>query len=400
MDLFIDRASKPVIAPQANCPWAEAMVLNPAILADPNSSRIHMLFRASGPFSHKRGDYAQDPYPIFLGYAWSDDSGRTWEADFSRPALAPRLAERMEDMYITNRDGQQVFNHCNGYVEDPRLCWLEEKLYLTVACRMFPPGAYFNNWVHLVCAPDWVREGNHPFGMAASENRTVSVLFEVDLDALAARRYEDAFTYVCPLTDANLEDNRDVVLFPEKLRIHGREQYVLIHRPRVPQPFLPNEKETRPSSLITAADDLCQLQSDKIEHRMLARPLFDWEDEKTGASSPPIRIGKDEWLLPFHGKKDGKTGYTQSFMILREQDDDFPIVAHRCPERVLYAKQEWELGGLLAAPCIFTCGAIRVGDELLMSYGVADTYVGVARTNFADLLTLIRKYDAEGKAVE
>ncbi|WP_235548880.1 hypothetical protein [Paenibacillus sp. Soil522] len=40
--------------PVPDCEWASKMVLNPAIVKDPASDRLHMLFRATGPWSRKR----------------------------------------------------------------------------------------------------------------------------------------------------------------------------------------------------------------------------------------------------------------------------------------------------------------------------------------------------------
>ena len=45
---------KPVLTAQPDCPWADTMVLNPAILAVPGSSDLLMLFRATGPWPQKR----------------------------------------------------------------------------------------------------------------------------------------------------------------------------------------------------------------------------------------------------------------------------------------------------------------------------------------------------------
>ena len=102
----------------------------------------------------------------------------------------------------------RVVNHANGCIEDPRLHWLDGNLYLTTACRMFPPGPYWLNDQPTQCAPGWVT-GDHPFGRAARENLSVTVLWRVDLPSLAARDYDHAFTYVTHLTDPDLGDNRD-----------------------------------------------------------------------------------------------------------------------------------------------------------------------------------------------
>lgn len=221
-----------VMEPVPGSPWAEEMVLNPAIIADKKNGRIHMLFRATGPYPEKQLPGKPLPYPIFLGYAYSDDNGKTWTKDMSQPALAPNLNYEIKDIYINNIHGQKTVNYANGCVEDPRLFYLEDKCYVIVACRMLPPGPY---WVHdepTQCAPDWIKTEANPFGKAASENLTSNVLYQVELDRLVKRDYANAFHYVTHLTDAQYGDNRDVMLFPEKLVIHGKPQYICLHRPQ------------------------------------------------------------------------------------------------------------------------------------------------------------------------
>ena len=85
---IIRYSQKPVLEPKEGCMWADTMVLNPAIVKDPDTDTLHMLFRATGPWPAKNLKGKSDPYPIFLGYAKSDDRGETWQPDFSRPALA------------------------------------------------------------------------------------------------------------------------------------------------------------------------------------------------------------------------------------------------------------------------------------------------------------------------
>ncbi|MGG1556290.1 hypothetical protein [Paenibacillus ferrarius] len=393
---------QPVLEPVPGCEWASQMVLNPAIIHDPASDELHMLFRASGPWSHKRKEGKHDPYPIFLGYAVSRDLGQTWEADFTRPALAPALNEELDDIFITDIHGNRVRDYANGCIEDPRLFLVEDELYLSVACRLFPPGPYWlidrapfidtrNDYV-----PDWVTEtvGNDPFRAAARTNPTVTVLYKVDLGMLKARRYEEAFRYVCPLTEGHVSDNRDVFLFPERMRIDGKRQYVMLHRPMEPALFPQGSQVKKPSIYLAAAEKLEDFATDRATHRLLATSQFHWEDNRIGASWAPIKISDQEWLVSYHGKKDSHFGYTQSFMIVREQDNDFPVVTHRCPERLMYAQQAWEMPTDYPTPCLFTTGGIIVKDELIMSYGAADQKVGMAWVNVAELVAYVKQFDA------
>ena len=159
MDMTLIHSRALVLEPRKGSPWADEMVLNPAIVEDPQTGRIHMLFRATGPWPQKRLPGRPLPYPIFLGHACSEDRGRSWKADFSRPALAPSLKYEIKDIYIRNAGGKTVVNHANGCIEDPRLFFLERQCYMTAACRLMPPGPYWIDDEPSQCAPEWI---GHP----------------------------------------------------------------------------------------------------------------------------------------------------------------------------------------------------------------------------------------------
>jgi predicted GH43/DUF377 family glycosyl hydrolase len=393
-------SEKPVIEPKMGCDWADTMVLNPAIIKDPDSDIIHMLFRATGPWHQKNLRGMSDPYPIFLGYACSQDKGETWDVDFSCPALAPSLEYELDKMYIRNRKGDKVVNYANGCIEDPRLFYLEGKCYLTVACRMFPPGPYWEGNKLRDNLPDWAMLEDNPFGNVAYKNVTTTVLFQVDIDQLRMKKYDKSFQYICPLTDGNLSDNRDVFLFPEKLMVNGRRQYVMLHRPDVPDVFMSGKGVFKPSIFLAAAERIEDFVTDNSVNHLLAVEAFDWEEERIGASFPPIKIGVGEWLISYHGKQLPEYGYTQSFMIIKEQHNGFPVITNRCPKRMLYAKQDWELPDKFLCPCIFTTGGIVLEDELIMSYGAADEKIGIAWAYFDEIVDYIRMFDSVGKEIE
>lgn len=391
--------SAPAIEPQPGCMWADTMVLNPAIMKDPESDTLHMLFRATGPWPHKKAfEGCRDPYPIFLGYARSNDMGRTWEADFSRPALEPSLEYDKDKIYIKDDQGNMVMNYTNGCLEDPRIFQIEGQYYITIAGRMFPPGPYWNLYPEGVeNVPAWVGREDDPTGLKKKIQNTTSSLYKLDLKSLAKSDYDNAFSYVCNLTDPRVDDNRDVFFFPEKMRINNKLMYVMLHRPHNPSNFEAGKGHTKPSIMLAAAENMRDFATDKAIHLFLAEGMFDWEEERIGASWPPIRISSNEWLLQYHGKTMPGYGYTQSFMILREKENNFPEILHRCPERLMYAQQDWELPDKFLCPCLFTTGGIVVEDTLILSYGAADQKVGVAWTSLAEVVEFVRKFDENGR---
>ncbi len=396
-DIYFSPA--PVIEPEKGCDWADTMVLNPALVLDEDGKTIHMLFRATGPWPQKNLRRLSDPYPIFLGYAKSEDLGENFQPDFSRPALAPRVDYEKEDMYVLNYKGEKVLDYANGCVEDPRIFTVEDKTYLTVASRLFPPGPYWEKDARRDNLPDWVAEDETPVGVCARRNDTVTVLYELDVEKLKQGDYEHAFTYACPLTDGALSDNRDVFFFPRKFKINGKEQYLMLHRPDNPSKFEGGTEVETPSIMLAAAESFEDFVTDKATHKLLATSEFDWEEERVGASFPPIDLGDGQWLVSYHGKQLPDYGYTQSFMILQEQENDFPKIIHRMSERLIYAKQKWELPDKYPCPCIFTTGAVVIEDTLIMGYGAADQKVGIAKVSMSELVDYVRTFDEKGQRI-
>ncbi len=387
-----------ILTPRPGSDWASEMVLNPALIRDPSSGRWHMLFRATGPGKTLPRPDQPAPYPVCLGYACSDDEGETWEADLSRPALAPALCESPNDIVVRDIHGHDVTNYANGSIEDPRLFRLDNDCYMTVACRMFPPGPYWIKDDPKQCAPRWITTDSHDLGRAARDNVTVSVLYKVDLDALGKRLYDQAFTYITHLTQPEFGENRDVLLFPERLMIQGQRRYVCLHRPWEAQ-YYPNGTPTlKPSIWMCSSDKLEEIHAEVQSQVLLASPRFAWERDRIGASAPPLKIGQGKWLLSYHGKRDAAEGYTQSFMILQEDGLGLPRIKHRCPDRILIPHQPWERPGKFPTPCLFVTAMIEAGpDEFVVAYGAADERVGIARLRRRELIQHVMRFDCEGK---
>jgi beta-1,2-mannobiose phosphorylase / 1,2-beta-oligomannan phosphorylase len=391
---------KPVLTPRDECDWADIMVANPAIIEDPDIDMLHMLFRATGTWKEKECFGTTVSYPICLGYAKSFDNGETWEADFERPAIEPALKFDVENLYQRGEDGLCQINYANGCIEDPRIFQMDGEFYLTAACRMFPPGAYWRGVRLEDILPGWAREENNPFGLLASQNQTTTILYKINFIKLREQNYEEAFQYIGPLTDGNITDNRDVFFFPEKMMIDGKLQYVMLHRPEKPYLIQEGCPSYKPAIFMAAAENIKDFAEGKVTHHFFAKGIFDWEEERVGASFPPIKIGNGEWLLSYHGKQLPEFGYTQSFMIVKEMENDFPVITNRCSKRLLYAKQPWELSEKFQFPCIFITGGIVKDDELIMSYGAADQNIGMAWAYFDEVVDYVRTFDENGYSLE
>ncbi|MBE7031212.1 MAG: hypothetical protein E7409_07290 [Ruminococcaceae bacterium] len=383
---------KHLLSPVEGSDWASEMTFNPAIIRDPDTGRIHMLTRTIGPYPQARLEGREDPvYPSFFGYGWSDD-GENFEFDLSRPALAPAVHFEKEDIYIRDIDGNLVPDYTNGSLQDPRLFFMEGRCYLTAACRMFPSGPSWKIDCPTQCTPKWALGEENPF--PTQKNPTVNVLYEVDLNALDAKDYDNAFRYVTILTQPEMGEDRDVFFFPKKMKIDGEECYVLIHRPVRPDNY--GFDDNRPCIAFAAAKDLRDFGKGNVVRRILfLRPDLDWQKERVAGSVAPIDLGNGEWLFNYHAKKDAIQGYAQSFMILQEQENDFPAIKHICAEPMIVPEETWEMPAKFSIPCLFTCGLIEYDGDLLCSYGVADQNIGLLRIDYPKLMEVLRRCGEE-----
>lgn len=378
-----------ILKPVPDCPFASEMVLNPGLIADPETGRLHMLVRVSGPCPEKQLPGCPMPFPIHFAYAWSDNGGKDWDFDLSRPALSPAIAYEEKDMWLVNGRGERVANYHNGCIEDPRLLFIEGECYCIIAARTFPAGPY---WVHddpVQCMPEWAKRADSPIGNQG--NVTTTVLYKVDLSALAAKDYDRAFSYVTDLTDPKNGEDRDVFIFPKKMKIDGKMQYVMIHRPHHPDAYEGIE-ESRPSIVISAAEDLYSFAKGPAKRRVLYAPELDWQGDKVGGSTPPISMGNGEWLFNFHARKNESEGYAQSFMILRETENDFPEISHLYPKPWIVNEADFEQPHKFSIPCIFFTGIAKLEDKLLVSYGAADEFAAVMEIDYNKTVSILKNY--------
>lgn len=130
--------------------------------------------------------------------------------------------------------------------------------------------------------------------------------------------------------------------------------------------------------------NLYLLRSDKIDEwdggELLLEPKFPWELIQIGNCGAPIELDEG-WLVLTHG-----VGAMRKYAIgaaLLDKTDPSKVIG-RTVNPILSAADEDREG--YVPNVVYTCGAIRAGDDLFLPYGVADSSVCFAFVAISDIL--------------
>ncbi|MBF9152839.1 glycoside hydrolase family 130 protein [Novosphingobium sp. 1Y9A] len=131
--------------------------------------------------------------------------------------------------------------------------------------------------------------------------------------------------------------------------------------------------------------NLFLLRSDKLERWdddgvLLMEPEFPWEFVQIGNCGSPI-LTDQGWLLLTHG-----VGAMRKYALgcaLLDRDDPSKVIA-RSSKPLLTAIDADRFG--YVPNVVYTCGALLVGEQLLVPYGISDSAVGFATTSIAEML--------------
>jgi len=119
------------------------------------------------------------------------------------------------------------------------------------------------------------------------------------------------------------------------------------------------------------------------EGTFLMGPKYPWEFIQIGNCGSPIRTDHG-WLLFTHG-----VGAMRKYALgaaLLDLDDPTKVIG-RTKEPVLTAEDADRSG--YVPNVVYTCGALKVGERLLVPYGISDSSVGFATVKIDDLLQLM-----------
>jgi beta-1,2-mannobiose phosphorylase / 1,2-beta-oligomannan phosphorylase len=180
-------------------------------------------------------------------------------------------------------------------------------------------------------------------------------------------------------TPADIDD-RDVILFPEK--IGGR--YALLRRPIGFVETTTSHSEEHPSVQISFSTDLRTW----TEPEVVIRPEFKWEDNRIGGSTPPVRTERG-WLVLYHGVENTNLAtrrviYRIGAMML-DLADPRKVIA-RAPDFIMEPEAYYEKVGLLIPNVIVTTGAVVKDGLLYIYYGCCDTSIGLATVPLEELV--------------
>jgi len=168
-------------------------------------------------------------------------------------------------------------------------------------------------------------------------------------------------------------ENKDVVLFPEKI---GND-YVALHRPVPGTPF------NRPEMWTARSIDL----TDWGRHKWLHGGGSEWETGRVGAGAPPIRVDGG-WLEIYHGNRrpnrPGAVGtYSAGAMLLDAEDPS--RILRRTKEPILTPTTEFERIGFVH-DVVFPTGIVERENSYLIFLGAADTCCAVVELDRQELL--------------
>ena len=157
------------------------------------------------------------------------------------------------------------------------------------------------------------------------------------------------------------QKNKNAVLFPNLF--NGK--YVMFHR-------------LEPDICIAYSDNLRDWGNSK---KVMSPRLGYWDCVKVGAAGPPIELDIG-WLLVYHGVDKDRIYRLGAALFSKDKPHE---LLYRSEEPILEPNEEYEIFGLVPN-VVFSCGSVLVNDNLICSYGGADTVVGIATFKLNEIL--------------
>ncbi len=226
----------------------------------------------------------------------------------------------------------------NSGCEDPRLTRIGDRIYL-----------YYTAY-----------NGAEPPRVACSS---------ISLADFLAKKW-DAWEPTRAISPPNYDD-KDACILPKKIGDH----YVILHRlgknvciDATPEPILPPGRWLEGMTLFGPREDK-------------------WDNVKVGIAAPPLEM-PNGWLLLYHGVSNPGNIYKLGAALLAK-DHPAEVIA-RSDVPLLTPEMKYEREGQISN-VVFPCGAVVMDGTLFVYYGGADSVIGVATADLAELVASLKK---------
>ena len=131
-------------------------------------------------------------------------------------------------------------------------------------------------------------------------------------------------------------------------------------------------------------ENLFLLRSETLTHweegLLILRPQFSWEFIQLGNCGPPIELDEG-WLVLTHGV--GAMRRYSIGAILLDLKDPSKVIG-RTAQPIIVPIDEERDG--YVPNVVYTCGSVRIEDDLFIPFGIADSSIGFAFVGLSDLL--------------
>ncbi|MEW6355322.1 MAG: glycoside hydrolase family 130 protein [Planctomycetota bacterium] len=314
--------------PLPNIPWEE----RPKGCKDVawRSSRNPVIPRDAVPTSNSIFNSAVVPFEKgYAGVFRCDDRSRQMQLHVGRSKDGIKWEIEPKRIQFLC-DDPEIGKFQYGY--DPRVCWIEDRYYVT-----------------------WCNGYHGPTIGIAHTN-----------DFVKFHQLENAF----------LPYNRNGVMFPRK--INGK--YAMLSRP--------SDRGHTPFGDIyySESPDLCHWG----RHRFVMGTAGGWQSTKIGAGPIPIET-EEGWLLIYHGVLTSCNGFVYSYgAALLDLDRPWKVI-HRARPYLMSPQMLYECMGDVPN-VVFPCAALTDAPtgRITIYYGAADTVTCMAHTQVDDLIEFIK----------
>jgi beta-1,4-mannooligosaccharide/beta-1,4-mannosyl-N-acetylglucosamine phosphorylase len=270
----------------------------------------------------------------FAGVFRCDDTARQMQihAGFSDDGIRWRInPERIR--FVADDGCDPELLHWD-YAYDPRVCWIEDRYYVT----------WCNGYHGPTIGAAWTRD----------------------------------FVTFHKLENALLPYNRNGVLFPR--RINGK--YFLLSRPS------DNGHTPFGDIFLSSSPDMIHWGC----HRHVMSRSHGWQSTKIGAGPIPIET-RDGWLMIYHGVLTSCNGFVYSFgAALLDLEEPWKVM-YRTRPYILNPREIYELAGdvpNVTFPCAALCDA--PSGRIAIYYGCADTVTGLAFCQVDELIEFTKTH--------